>query len=272
MNNTDKNIFFLGCGKMGSVIAQNLTQKAGFTPNNLTVLKKSDQNQIAHFNYIKSTASLPKGYQADFVFIAIKPQVAAQVLEGFAKENIFHANTIFISILAGKKLAFFTPFFGEKAKIVRSMPNMPIQDAQGVFPYLGNKNVTPTDIENLQQIFAHFGEAFELEDENLFDFTTAIFGSGPAYIFYLQEIFAHIAIKAGIDADKAHRLVETLFLGTSLMSRNSKLNFTQLYQSVAAKGGTTQAALDVFQDNDTLKDLVTKAITAAADKSKELSN
>lgn len=263
-------IFFLGCGKMGGAIAQNLVEESNFKNGQITVLKRSDKDKFPELNYVHNTSSLPKGYKADLVFIAVKPQNAAEILEEFVKEDIFHKDTIFISILAGKKVNFFEKIFGSEAKIVRSMPNMPIQDSQGILPYI-TKNLSKEEISDLHGIFEKFGQSFELKDEDLFDKTTAIFGSGPAYIFYLQEIFTKIAIDSGLDKNLACDLVKTLFLGSSLMSCNSDSSLSELRESVTSKAGTTAAALNVLM-NSSMEEIFTKAIKTSAERSKELAN
>jgi pyrroline-5-carboxylate reductase len=264
-------ILFLGCGKMGSILAKNLVEEKSVKAAQITVLEKSDQNKISGFFYAKNISSLPKNYCADLVFLCIKPQDAEAILKEFSAAKIFSKNTIFISILAGKKIAFFENIFGKKAKIIRSMPNLPIQDSQGVFAYLANKNISQSELKNLAKIFDKFGAAFELKDEKFFDVITAIFGSGPAYIFLLQEIFTEIAINHSIAKDKASQLIQTLLLGSSLMSCNSNLNFSELRESVTSKAGTTEAALKILQKNSALKNLFKEAIDAAIKKSQELS-
>ncbi len=266
-----RNIFFLGCGKMGSIIANNLVDESKFKTNQITVLKKTDDNKSINFKYIKSSKDLDNKYKADLVFIAIKPQDSQEILHNFIKEQIFHKETIFVSILAGKKIDFFEKVLGKDKKIIRSMPNLPIQDSQGIFPYLCNKNIKKSEKLSLHKIFSKFGYAFELRNEKLFDATTAIFGSGPAYIFHLQEIFTKIALKLGLDDEESAELVKTLFLGTSLMSCNSNLNFTELKKSVTSKGGTTEAALKILENKKSLEDLFEKAINAAKTKSEILS-
>ncbi len=262
------NILFLGCGKMGSVVAKNLLeQKIG----EISAIKKSDQNKIPNIKYFKNTSNLPKNYQADLVFLAIKPQDSEAILKEFSQAKIFHKNTIFISILAGKNISFFEKIFGSKSKIIRSMPNLPIEDSQGIFTFLANKNITVSESKKMQKIFAKFGTAFELKDEKIFAAATAIFGSGPAYIFLLQEIFSEIATKHKISKTVAADLVEQLFLGSALMSRNSDLDFVSLQKSVTSKNGTTDAALQVLKNKSSLKNLFSDAILAAIAKSNELS-
>jgi pyrroline-5-carboxylate reductase len=265
-------ILFLGCGKMGSILANNLVEESSIKPEQITILKKSKENQIAGFNYFYDVKKLPKNYAADLVFIAIKPQDAAAVLEEFSAQKNFHKKTIFISILAGKKIRFFENIFGKDAKIIRSMPNLPIQYSQGIFPYFANKNLTKIEVKNLEKIFQKFGSAFVLKDEKFFDIVTAIFGCGPAYIFLLQEIFSEIALQAGVNKDQVRALVGKLFLGSSLMSEFASEDFSKLRQSVASKKGATEAALQVLQKKSALKNIFTKAIDAAFKRSQELAS
>lgn len=252
-----KNILFLGCGKMGSILLGNLLEENVFEENQISILRKSE------------AYNLPKNYQADLVFICIKPQDSKEILERISALKIFHKNTIFISILAGKKIAFFENIFGKNAKIIRSMPNLPIQYSQGVFTYLCNKNITKTEAKNLEKIFEKFGAAFEISDEKLFDAATAIFGSGPAYIFLLQEIFTEIATSFGIK--KSEQLVKKLFLGSALMSQFDDKNFSDLRKSVTSKKGTTESALKVLQNKSALKNIFKKAIYESVKRSEEFS-
>ena len=256
---------------MGSILAKNLLEEKTLKAAKIKVIDPSQNNKISQLTYFKTAQDLPKNYQADLVFICIKPQGAKEILSDFSQSKNFKKNTIFISILAGKKIEFFEKIFGKTAKIIRSMPNLPIQDSQGIFSYFPNKNIAATELKKLEKIFQKFGLSFQMQNEKLFDAVTAIFGSGPAYIFLLQEIFAQIATKLGIEKNTSAELIKTLFLGSALMSCNSKSNFSDLRESVTSKGGTTQAALDILQEKSALKNLITNAINAAIERSKELS-
>ncbi len=254
---------------MGSILAQNLLSQK-IPAANISVIEKSDKNKISKLKYYKNADALPKKYQADLVFLAIKPQDAKEILTKFSQAKIFHKNTIFISILAGKKISFFEDIFGVDAKIIRSMPNLPIQYSEGIFAFLTNDNLAQKEIKQLEKIFVNFGTMMQLSDEEDFDVATAIFGSGPAYIFYLQEIFVEILTKLNCPKKDAIDLVNDLFFGAVLMAQNSN-DFTKLRESVTSKGGTTEAALEILQKNSTLKNLFTDAVSAAIARSKELS-
>ncbi len=255
---------------MGSIIANNLLEEKTALASQIKVVKPSRKNRIPSLEYFKNIKELPKNYQADLVFLAIKPQDSEKSLSELAQSLALHKDTILISILAGKKIDFLEKIFGEKSKIIRSMPNLPIQDSQGIITYFCNRNIKESELKKLEKIFSKFGSSYKLPDENLFDAATAIFGSGPAYIFLLEEIFTEIALSYKIDKKQTKELVKRLFLGSSLMSANSDLEFSELRKSVTSKGGTTALALEVLQKNSALKNILKKAIDAAKKKSSQL--
>lgn len=255
---------------MGSIIAQNLIEH-GVKPAQIKAIDNFAKHKIRGIKYFNSASDLPKNYQADLVILAIKPQDCENILRDFAAAQRFCDQTIFVSILAGKKIEFFEEIFGSDAKIIRSMPNLPIQDHQGIFAYYLNQNLKKDEVVAVKKLFAGFGEVLEVENEKLFDAITAIFGSGPAFIFYLQEIFSDIAFAQGIDQEKIHDLIRKLFLGSALMACNSDASFMELRESVTSKKGTTDAALQILQKDNALKNLFKDAINQAVQRSKELS-
>jgi pyrroline-5-carboxylate reductase len=264
-----KNIFFLGCGKMGGIIAKNLRENKDFSSCNFLVLKPSESNKINNLTYIDNLNKLPQNYITDIVFICIKPQESKTILEEFAQTKIFHKDTIFISILAGKNLNFFSKIFGSKKQIVRSMPNLAIEVNQGIIPYI-HKNLSTQNQKIIAEIFANFGTAFEVEDEKLFHVLTALYGCGPAYIFLMQKIFFDIAISHKIPAEIAYNLTKKLFLGSSLLSSQSAIDFSKMIENVASKKGVTEASLENLLKNDKLHKLISKSSKNGINRSKRL--
>lgn len=265
---------FLGCGKMGSAIVKNLIEAGDVEPNQISILKPSS-TQILGFdlNYLRHLSEL-KEY-VEVVFIAIKPQKADEILADFFTQGlalgIFDQSTIFISILAGKKISYFEKLNQKrKLKLIRTMPNLAIAYSEGIFGYLPNRQVTQNDLNKLTPFFDNFGFSFRLENEKQFELITTIFGSGPAYIFLLAKIFLEIATKGGIKSDIADKLVKKLLTGSALLAQNSSADFDGLISLVASKGGTTEEALKVLNKNQALERLFKLALAKSAKRAKEL--
>ena len=80
--NYNKQILFVGCGKMGSAMISNLL-KNGFLSEQFLVIKPSQNNLIAKIKYLPSFQNLSQNYQADIVVFAFKPQMAKEILVDF---------------------------------------------------------------------------------------------------------------------------------------------------------------------------------------------
>ena len=279
----DKKIFFVGCGKMGSAIIKNLL-KQGFEYPQFTILKPSKKNLIAGIKYISSYQDLSKDFQADIVFFAFKPQVAKAILLDFSEQKIFNEKTVFISILAGKTTEFFEEILGKNAKVIRLMPNLPTLINEGIFGYYYNLNFKKSEINFLSDnaknnskhhYFAKFldkiGQNILVEKEELMDVVTAISGSGPAYLFLFIKSLIEIAVKLGLDKKSAERLVEQTIYGSAKVAVNSEKDLASLIKSVASKGGTTEAALEVLKKNNQFKKTISSAVKAANKRAQQLS-
>ena len=85
-----------------------------------------------NIKYISDYSNLPKDYKADIILFAFKPQGAEAILADLVKNKPYHDNSIFTSILAGKKIDFFENILGSNKKILRLMPNLPIVINKGI--------------------------------------------------------------------------------------------------------------------------------------------
>jgi pyrroline-5-carboxylate reductase len=149
------------------------------------------------------------------------------------------------------------------------MPNLAIEVHQGIIPYI-HKNLSVENQKIIAEIFANFGTAFEVEDEKLFHVLTALYGCGPAYIFLMQKIFFDIAILHKIPAEIAYNLTKKLFLGSSLISSQSTLDFSKMIENVASKKGVTEASLENLLKNNKLHKLISKSSKNGINRSKKL--
>jgi len=258
----NKNFLFLGFGKMGGAIFHNFLQK-NIKKENIATIDPS--NSSADFKDISEI----KNRKFDVVIFAIKPQNSEEILQKFAKSNLFHENTIFISILAGKNISFFEKFLGNDKKIVRVMPNLPILINEGISGYFSNKNLKNNEEKVIIDLF---GQNIKVEKEDLIHQITAISGSGPAYLFLFAKNMVEAAVEIGLNQDQAQKLAIQTIFGASKMLLEEQ-NIEQLIDNVASKGGTTRAALDVFNDEEnSLSQLTQKAVKSALKRSIELSN
>jgi len=111
-----------------------------------------------------------------------------------------------------------------------------------------------------------------IDDEALLDAVTAVSGSGPAYVFLLAECLAEAGVIAGLDHELASHLARATVAGAGELLRRSDLPASTLRENVTSPKGTTEAALSVLMGEKGLKDLLARAVAAAAKRSRELSS
>src|SRR5690606_24070097 len=119
-----------------------------------------------------------------------------------------------------------------------------------------------------RQLMGGVGETIEIPERQM-DAFTAVAGSGPAYLFYLAEGMLHAAVRLGFEQAVAMRIVMATLEGASAMLGASEVSPAELRARVTSKGGTTAAAMEVFDDARTLETIVA-AIRAARDRGAEL--
>lgn len=210
---------------------------------------------------------IPKDFKPSLILLAVKPQMLAQVLPLYAA----YSNALFLSIAAGKPLSFFAEVLGDKAAIVRAMPNTPSAIRKGITVCCANANVTDQSKTLCTSLLEAVGQVDWIEDESLMDAVTAVSGSGPAYVFLLTEVMAAAGIRAGLPDALANKLARATVSGAGELMDKSSETATQLRNNVTSPGGTTAAALEVLMDDKRgISDLMREAVAKAIKRGQEL--
>jgi len=82
-----------------------------------------------------------------------------------------------------------------------------------------------------------------VDTENQVDMSTAISGSGPAYIFNLMEDMIDAGVHMGFPRDKATKLVYHTLLGSTLYAMETGEHPAILRNNVTSPNGTTASAI-----------------------------
>ena len=271
MIDIDGDLLLVGCGRMGGALLQGwLNQRLSASR---TVVVEPDPAGVERVRSLKcrcvaAPAGLEEGFKPRVVVFAVKPQMMSEVLPSYLK--VMSGGAVCLSIAAGTGIATFEKAFGEKAAVVRAMPNTPAAVGAGMSVLVGNARTTKAQREVCGKLLAAVGEVAWIEDELLLDPVTAVSGSGPAYVFYLVETMAAAGVAAGLPESLAMTLARATVIGSAELMRRSEDSAEQLRRNVTSPGGTTQAALDVLMAKDGLGALMTRAVAAAARRGREL--
>jgi pyrroline-5-carboxylate reductase len=254
-------ILLVGCGNMGSALLEGWL-KRGLNPVDVIVVEPAGRQSIPccakhpALTVLPRAADVPADFHPDVVVFAVKPQVADMVVPDY--QRFSRDKPLFLSIAAGKTIAFFKNKLGASAAIVRGMPNTPAAIGKGISVLVAAREVDGVQRKICDVLMSAAGQVAWIEDEPLMDAVTALSGSGPAYVFLLTEYMAQGGIAAGLPADLAARLAHATVIGSgALMEQSSE---------------STAAALAVLMAESGLRPLLEKAIRAATERSRELSS
>jgi len=150
------------------------------------------------------------------------------------------------------------------------MPNTPALVLTGATALHANTQVTPEQHDLAENIMRSVGIALWVKDESELDAVTAVSGSGPAYYFLLMEAMEKAALELGLNEVTARLLVQQTALGAAKIALESSESPEHLRKRVTSPGGTTQRAIETFEQGG-FSELVLKALHAARDRSIEMS-
>lgn len=270
-----EDLLIIGCGEIGNCLIDGwLVKKKNFFKKikNINViekdqktkakLKKKYRNKILFLDVNKINK-----YNGTFryVFLAFKPNDLNKNLHNYHK--LFDKNTLFFSLLAGKRKIDVGHFLPYKKNIIRLMLNTPISVNSGTIIYSckieKNKN-------NFLPILNLLGNCYQIKNENFFDILTAIVGSGPAFFYYLAEAMLEKAISSGLKKEFANLVIKKTFVGTAKIIDKFDYDINFLRSKVTSKGGTTEAAIR-YLEKVKFKKNISYSINEALKKAQYLS-
>lgn len=209
------------------------------------------------------------------VVLCVKPNMMKEICTDLAPVA---ADKLFISVAAGITSENLRTWLGATVStgtatpaIVRCMPNTPALIGEGMTGLYAGDDVTPEQKAVVNDLLGSVGKIAWFDTEAELDIVTAVSGSGPAYFFYVLEAMQAAAVNMGLSPDVARELCEQTAIGASKMAQQSDVDVSTLRQNVTSPGGTTAAALAVF-DKENLSEVIANALSAAESRSKALSS
>lgn len=203
---------------------------------------------------------------ADIIFLAVKPQNYAAVLEQINGSNF--EGKIIISIAAGISTEYIESKIG-KCAVVRTMPNTPLLVGKGLTALCRNKNVNDADFDFVESIFAASGTTIRIEESEMNKIIPAT-SSSPAYVFLFIKAICDGAMAQGLKCDDIRKAVCDAVIGSALLAKESELSLDELIRMVTSPKGTTERAMNVFYE-DGFEQIVSKAMDACLKRADELS-
>ncbi len=260
-------IGFIGCGNMGGAMVRGILAAGKCSPQDIMVSALRESTLLARkeeLGILTSKDNREVAAFADILFLAVKPQYYEKVT-GEIRDAV-RPGTLIVSIAPGKTHKWLAGQFGDKAKIIRAMPNTPAMVREGMTGICPNENVTEEELRMLCEICSGFGGA-EIVSENLMDVVTSVSGSSPAYVFMFIEAMADAAVADGMPRAQAYRFAAQAVLGSAKMVLETGKHPGELKDMVCSPAGTTIEAVRVLEEKG-FRSAVIEAMKACTEKAR----
>ncbi|HLU15574.1 MAG TPA: pyrroline-5-carboxylate reductase [Burkholderiaceae bacterium] len=270
--NTELSLAFIGGGNMATALATGLIG-THCTANNVHVVD-IDPAALQRWREKGATvAAQPDNTltQKRIWVLSVKPQFLEAAVA--ACKPYLQPNTLVISVAAGIPAATLSHWLGSETqpftRLVRCMPNTPALIGAGVSGLYALEGVTQADAELAHQLLSAVGQVVWVNSDAQIDAVTALSGSGPAYVFLFLQSLIEGAIELGLSPEQARTLALATVDGATRLAGQSDEDLATLRQRVTSKGGTTAAALAVFEEQG-FASCVNQAMRAAKHRAAQL--
>jgi pyrroline-5-carboxylate reductase len=257
----------IGAGNMAEAIIRGVISAGVLKPAEILAADPSpDRRAVFESIGTAVTADNPPSAAQSRVLLAVKPQMMGDVLPPLA--DAIAADTVVISIAAGIPTSSLDAALGGKGRLIRVMPNTPMLVGAGVSAFCPGPRAIDEDMRWVETLLSASGRVLRVGEADM-DAVTAVSGSGPAYFFYLVEAMIEAGVEEGLSREDAALLAGATCRGAGEMLLASEDSAARLRAKVTSPGGTTEQAIHSL-DADDVQAALTRAVRAAAERSREL--
>ncbi len=262
-------IAFIGAGNIAASLIGGLIN-GGYDAAKIIVSNPSFEKLTAlkskfSVNITNDNAEAVK--QADVIVLAVKPNKFFDVCSEL--RNSISKKQLVISVAAGIQTQQIQQWLDNNISVIRCMPNTPCLIGAGASGLFANTVTSKDEREFAESMMRTVGVTIWVDSEEKIDIVTTLSGSGPAYFLLVFECLIKAGTLLGLDEDQARLLTLQTALGATRMALESDNSIIELRHKVTSPGGTTEAALNILQQNQ-LETIFLEALSAGKNRAKEM--
>lgn len=262
---------FIGAGNMASAIVKGAVASGG-SPESFVIADAhhDSAHRLAEATGAQAAESNDEVIRAaDYVVLAVKPQVIPTVLE-HARDAIAEHRPVIVSIAAGLTLERLGSLLPEGTAVVRVMPNVNAMVGAAMSAVAGNAAATQEQIDAVVTLMDSVGDAVVIPEKD-FSAYTALAGSSPSWVFTFIEALTKAGVRHGLARPLAARIAAQAVAGSAelAIARAGEQTASELSDMVCSPGGTTIAGLLAAEEAG-FTTAVVKAVDATVQRDREL--
>ncbi|MEM7190017.1 MAG: pyrroline-5-carboxylate reductase, partial [Pseudomonadota bacterium] len=211
-------VLLVGCGNMGyAMLAGWLKADPDL---NAHVVEPADalrdRAAATGATAVAGPQDLPRDLSPELIFLAVKPQMMAEVVPAYA--GFAGGPATFVSVAAGTTIPTLAAMLPGPTPIIRCMPNTPAAIGAGMMVCYANDLTAPAIRDLASVLLATSGEVDWIDDEGLMDAVTAVSGSGPAYVFHLIECLGAAGAEMGLPPELSAKMAMQTVMGAGRLA------------------------------------------------------
>ena len=242
------NIGIIGFGNMGSMLANGFLKSNILNENHLYIHTRTPErvdkflSKNKNVVYAENVEFLVS--QCNLIFICVKPLDCIKFLSQINHQLINYQHLV--SIAGAVSIADIESIY--LGKITKLMPTILSDVGAGISLIAHNQNVDENDKSFLQDLLLPLGKTIEV-NENEFESLTNLTSSGPGLMAALIAQFAKAGVRYSTLSNKLVEeiVIQTLY-GTAKLLIDNQINFSDLIEKVATKGGITEEGIKVIEN------------------------
>ncbi len=267
MKNIKKTISIIGCGNIGSAIANGLI-KSNYKPSQiyLTKRKTADLEEYAMLGFKTSTNNKKAVMESEIIILAVTPQQLNNVLDDI-KTSIKSNKHILLSVVSGASIKQIKKHLGIEIPVVRVMPNTAIAIQESMTCICTDENESES-VEIAKQIFDSVGKTIQI-NEDLMGAATALCACGTAFFLRAVRAASQGGIEIGFHANEALIMAAQTAKGAASILLKEGKHPEREIDKVTTPQGITISGLNQMEHNGFSSSMI-KGIVTAAEKAQKI--
>lgn len=260
MTKTNK-IAIIGAGNIGISLARGLVESKVVQANEITLTRRNTQKieNLVSDGFAVENDNLLAVKSSRFVFIAVKPQQAIDVLREIAPglKSDWH---ILVSLVTGLGSAEIMQIVGKDVPIFLAMPNtaLAIAESMTCISYQGTNLGAREEVEVL---FNRVGKCFFIQEE-LMGASTVLAACGVAFALRFLRSISQGGVEIGFDASLSTQIAAQTLKGAARLTQESGNHPEYEIDRVTTPLGITISGLNEMEHNGFSSSLIKGLITS----------
>lgn len=259
----------IGYGNIAKALVGGVVKSGYLEPENIYVTTRTTskiKEEVEELGCHILNSNTEVAQVADFLVLAVKPYQYEAVLSE-VKEQM-KSGAVLVSVAAGVTIDMMQGWTSPDRKIIRTMPNTPMQVGVGMTAVTPNSFIEDAELEWVNNMFGSVGKALVVEEGKM-EAVIGACGSSPAFVYMMIEALADGAVLKGLPRDQALELAAQAVKGAAEMVLETGRHPGLLKDQVCSPGGTTIEGVAALESAG-FRTAVIEAVRKTVDKAEAL--